>query len=184
VPDSSRRSSAPRPAGRGRSRPRTSAAASPPRSRTRAGGAKPAEEPRGGPAGRLAGGPAGGPGGRLAGGLARAGRTSRRTKLTGRAAALALVACALVLALTYPLQEYIAQRAQIEDMRERTAEQRERVGKLQEQRARWNDPAFVKAQARDRLHFVMPGETGYVAVDPRAGGGSPAPSGTPSKAAR
>jgi cell division protein FtsB len=164
VADSSRRS-APRPAGRGRSRPRTSPAAKTPRTRSRAGGARSAERPEPGRADGRTQGRAGG-------------RASRRTKLTGRAAALVLVACALVLALTYPVQEYFAQRAQIDDMRQKTAEQRDRVDRLQEQRARWNDPAFVKAQARDRLHFVMPGETGYVAVP------SAVPSARPSKAPR
>jgi cell division protein FtsB len=91
-------------------------------------------------------------------------RRSRRTQLTSRAAVLALVACALVLALTYPTREFFAQRAQIAELRTQTAEQQARVGRLAEQRARWDDPAFVKAQARQRLHFVMPGETGYVAV--------------------
>ena len=28
----------------------------------------------------------------------------------------------------------------------------------------WEDPAFVVAQARSRLHFVFPGEVGYVVL--------------------
>jgi hypothetical protein len=27
---------------------------------------------------------------------------------------------------------------------------------------RWQDPDYVKAQARERLHFVMPGERQYI----------------------
>jgi hypothetical protein len=73
---------------------------------------------------------------------------------------------ALVFALTYPTREYFAQRAQIDKLREQTEEQRKRVAALQEQRARWNDPAYVTAQARQRLHLVKPGETGFVAVPP------------------
>jgi hypothetical protein len=34
------------------------------------------------------------------------------------------------------------------------------------QRERWRDPAYVAAQARQRLHFVRPGETAYVLLDP------------------
>ena len=30
--------------------------------------------------------------------------------------------------------------------------------------ARWRDPAYVKSQARDRLHFVLPGERQYIVV--------------------
>jgi hypothetical protein len=37
---------------------------------------------------------------------------------------------------------------------------------LQGQVARWNDPAYVVAQARDRLIYVLPGETPYRVVDP------------------
>ncbi len=29
---------------------------------------------------------------------------------------------------------------------------------------RWKDPAYVEAQARARLHFVRPGEVGYVVL--------------------
>ena len=31
--------------------------------------------------------------------------------------------------------------------------------------AQWNDPAFVAIQARQRLHFVLPGEVGYVVLE-------------------
>jgi hypothetical protein len=40
------------------------------------------------------------------------------------------------------------------------------VDDLQGQVARWNDPAYVIAQARDRLIYVLPGETPYRVVDP------------------
>jgi hypothetical protein len=41
------------------------------------------------------------------------------------------------------------------------------VAALTQQRARWADDEYVKAQARARLNYVMPGETGFVVVDPR-----------------
>jgi hypothetical protein len=40
------------------------------------------------------------------------------------------------------------------------------VDDLNAQLARWNDPPFVIAQARERLAFVFPGETPYRVVDP------------------
>ena len=93
---------------------------------------------------------------------------------------LALVACSLVLALTYPVREYFAQRSQLHRLEKQTAQQRARVGDLQKQLDRWNDPAYVKAQARRRLHYVMPGETGLVTVgeDPAHRGGTPGGGGT------
>ena len=38
------------------------------------------------------------------------------------------------------------------------------VAGLEQELADWEDPAFVIAQARSRLHFVFPGEVGYVAT--------------------
>ena len=41
---------------------------------------------------------------------------ARSTKLTGRAALLAVVICAIALSLAYPVREYIAQRQQIDQL--------------------------------------------------------------------
>lgn len=48
---------------------------------------------------------------------------------------------------------------------ERDAAQAE-VDDLDAQLERWQDPAFVVAQARERLAYVYPGETPYRVVDP------------------
>ncbi|MEU1625716.1 septum formation initiator family protein [Streptomyces sp. NPDC020096] len=88
-------------------------------------------------------------------------RTPRRSRLTGRAALLALTVCALVVALAYPMRQYVAQRSQIADQRKQAQAARDRVERLQQEKARWADPEYVKAQAREQLHLVMPGETGY-----------------------
>jgi cell division protein FtsB len=102
------------------------------------------------------------------------GRT-RRARLTGRAAVLALTVCALVVALAYPTRQYIAQRSQIAEQRRQAQAARQRVEQLKEQKARWSDPAYVRAQARVQLHYVMPGESGYVmAGTPAAAGTGPA----------
>jgi cell division protein FtsB len=89
---------------------------------------------------------------------------------TGRAAVLALVVCALALSLAYPIQRYVDQRQQLASLRDEVAGRTERVRTLEEQLQRWQDPAYVRQQARRRLHFVMPGETGYVVIGP---GGAP-----------
>lgn len=117
----------------------------------------------------------------------RGGRGARRERpasarlswgdLTGRAAVLALVVCALLLTLAYPLREFFAQRSQISDLRAQISEQQQRVDQLEQAKARWDDPAYVKAQARDRLHWVLPGETQYVVIDPKHPAKQAAPSG-------
>jgi cell division protein FtsB len=97
-------------------------------------------------------------------------QSRRRTTFTGRAAVLALAVCALALSLAYPIQRYVDQRQQLASLREEVAGRTERVRMLEEQLQRWQDPAYVRQQARRRLHFVMPGETGYVVIGP---GGAP-----------
>jgi cell division protein FtsB len=93
-------------------------------------------------------------------------RPVRRNKLTGRAALLALVLCALVVALAYPMRQYIAQRSDIADQRREAQQAEKKVEQLREEKARWEDPDYVRARARDRLHYVLPGETGYEVAAP------------------
>jgi cell division protein FtsB len=89
----------------------------------------------------------------------------QRANLTGRAAMLALVVCLLAISLAYPLREYLAQRGEIADYRSQVAEQEQRVDELRPAQRRWQDPAYVEAQARERLRYVMPGETSYVVLE-------------------
>ena len=88
----------------------------------------------------------------------------RATRLTGRAAVLAVVICAIALSLAYPVREYIAQRRQIDQLvaeRQMTLAQ---LRTLQRQQQRLNDPAYVEQLARDKLHFCMTGQTCYVII--------------------
>jgi cell division protein FtsB len=103
------------------------------------------------------------------------------TNLTGRAAVLALVVCLLAISLAYPLREYLAQRGDIGSVRAQVAQQEKSVADLRSQQKRWQDPAYVERQARERLHFVMPGETSYVVLEPDE---APAPDGVVASAPR
>ncbi len=78
---------------------------------------------------------------------------------------LALVVCLLAISLAYPLREYLSQRSDISDYRAKVSEQEARVAELRAQHERWEDEAYVEAQARERLHYVMPGETSYVVLE-------------------
>lgn len=73
----------------------------------------------------------------------------------------------LAFALVMPSVRVFLQqeRDQAELKAERDAAQQE-VDELNAQLERWKDPAFVMAQARERLAYVMPGETPYRVVDP------------------
>jgi cell division protein FtsB len=87
-------------------------------------------------------------------------------RLTGRAVVLILVAAALVMSLAFPIREYLAQRAAIAAAEQRAAMLEDRVEGLEGQVDRWRDDDFVEQQARERLHYVMPGETGLVLLSP------------------
>ncbi|MGY3202158.1 FtsB family cell division protein [Streptomyces sp. TE5632] len=93
-------------------------------------------------------------------------RQARRSRLTGRAALLALVVCSLIVALAYPMRQYVSQRAEIADLQQEQDEARRRVEQLRDLKARWQDDAYAEQRARERLHYVMPGETGYIVIDP------------------
>jgi cell division protein FtsB len=83
---------------------------------------------------------------------------------TGRAFVLALVAVTLLLTLAVPVRTWFSQRATIAGLRADVAAAGDRVTSLQVEKQRWEDPAFVAAEARRRLHFVLPGEVGYVTI--------------------
>ena len=87
-----------------------------------------------------------------------------RPTLTGRAAILVLVLAALVVTLAIPLRAWMSQQSEIAALESDVAQARERVTGLEAELKDWEDPAFIIAQARSRLHFVFPGEVGYVVL--------------------
>jgi cell division protein FtsB len=88
------------------------------------------------------------------------------SRLTTRAVVLLLVFAALVMSLAYPLREFIAQRAEIGALQRELAAREASVVALQTKKELWRDPAFVQQQARERLHYVFPGEKGLVLLSP------------------
>jgi cell division protein FtsB len=96
-------------------------------------------------------------------------RSGRAAGLTTRAAILGLIVCALVVSAALPLREYLAQRGEIGRLEQQQAQQRDRVEALEAAKRQLEDPAFAMAEARRRLHFVLPGETAYVLIAPEPG---------------
>lgn len=70
-----------------------------------------------------------------------------------------------VLILAPQFQILIEQRQEISDLQAQAKAQQEDLEQLEKDRARWDDPAYVRAQARDRLYYVMPGEISYLVFD-------------------
>lgn len=91
--------------------------------------------------------------------------------MSGRTAVIALVLSALALSYAYPVRTYLEQRAEMDALRNSQAAQREHIDELETERARWEDPAYVKAQARERLLLVEPGEELVIIIDDPGGAG-------------
>lgn len=72
-----------------------------------------------------------------------------------------IIATALVgvLVLSPKVSTFVQQQREISQLRESVRQYREAVDEIDAQRAQWKDPAYVRAQARDRLSYVLPGET-------------------------
>ncbi|SKB02802.1 Cell division protein FtsB [Agreia bicolorata] len=73
-----------------------------------------------------------------------------------------------VVVLAPGLRLYIEQRQQLAALQQAVTDKQTQNAQLDSQVARWSDPAYIKAQARDRLYFVMPGETSFLVIDDQA----------------
>jgi hypothetical protein len=78
---------------------------------------------------------------------------------------LAGVLVILALLVVPYLRPWVQQRQELAAQQQEVADLQRRVGDLTAERARWDDPAYIKAQASDRLNFVMPGQTRYTLLD-------------------
>lgn len=86
-------------------------------------------------------------------------------QMSGRTAIVALVLSALALSYAYPVRTYLEQRSEINALQEAQSQQRERIEELEDERTKWEDPEYVRAQARDRLLLVAPGEELVIIID-------------------
>ncbi|HLI41133.1 MAG TPA: septum formation initiator family protein [Streptosporangiaceae bacterium] len=86
----------------------------------------------------------------------------RTTRLTGRAALLAVVICAVVLSLAYPVREYLDQRRQIGQLVAQRQTMLAQVRNLEARQARLSQPGYIEQLARQELDMCFPGTTCYI----------------------
>lgn len=86
---------------------------------------------------------------------------SRALGVTWRLLLLGVVVAVIAVTLAQSLRVYFVQAEQIAELRAEIEATRAEIDELEDQLARWEDPAFVEAQARERLGWVFPGEVGY-----------------------
>ena len=93
-----------------------------------------------------------------------AGDVVRRPRFTGRAAVLVLVLAVLTVSYGSSLKAYLQQRSEIADLKSQITERATSIDALEREKRRWDDPAFVQAQARARFGYLLPGETSYIVL--------------------
>ena len=102
---------------------------------------------------------------RTAAGTSRAGTWLGNIRLSGFSVLIISLTVMGVLILAPNLRILVEQRQQIAALQATKNAKSQEVTDLEKQRARWDDPAYVRAQARDRLYFVMPGEVSYLVLN-------------------
>src|SRR5246127_667601 len=86
-------------------------------------------------------------------------RSDQRLGLTARRAAiLAAVVCVLTLTIAGPVRTYFAQRTEMKQLAASEAALRRQIADLEQKKVKLGDPAYIAAQARERLGFVRPGD--------------------------
>ena len=70
-----------------------------------------------------------------------------------------------VVTLAPRVQTWFVQRQQIAEAQASLEQAKKDVISMQEERKRWEDPVYIRAQARNRLYYVMPGEVSYLVMD-------------------
>ena len=80
---------------------------------------------------------------------------------SGRMLALFVVMIAITIMLAPTVKIFFEKRAEIAALQADISAKQVQQNELRRQVSRWQDPNYVKQQARDRINMVMPGETGY-----------------------
>jgi cell division protein FtsB len=77
--------------------------------------------------------------------------------------ALTLIAVLAILGLSYArsLTVYLSQEREIHAIELANEQRQAAIAALEDEVERWADPDYVRAQARERLGWVLPGEIGY-----------------------
>jgi cell division protein FtsB len=77
---------------------------------------------------------------------------------------LVLVLSVLTISYASSLKAYFQQHSQIVQLQGQIASSESDIQRLDAERARWDDPAYVREQARARFGYLMPGQTSYVVI--------------------
>jgi cell division protein FtsB len=88
-----------------------------------------------------------------------------RPRITSRAVVLLLVLAVLTVSWAASYRAWFQQRAEMDSLRSQITRTQADIDRLQAEKKRWKDDAFVKQQARLRFGYVMPGQDSLIALD-------------------
>lgn len=88
-----------------------------------------------------------------------------RSWFTGRGIVLTVVVILCFVMLAPSIRLYVEQQIAIGELEQSVSATKEELSARQAELRDWENPEFVKQQARDRLQYVLPGETRYIVVD-------------------
>lgn len=83
---------------------------------------------------------------------------------SGRLLALSIALSVFAVLLVPSIGTYSRQHDEISALRTSIEDKQVEQESLKDQIARWDDPLYIKQQARDRINLVMPGERNYMVV--------------------
>jgi len=89
----------------------------------------------------------------------------RRRRTSNRVLTLSVIFFILALTIAPPVKHYFTQRAQISALKAQLSADNIALQNAREELLLWRDPEYVKSQARERLHFVLPGERQYIVTE-------------------
>jgi cell division protein FtsB len=96
-----------------------------------------------------------------------------RRRTSNRVLALSAIFFVLALTIAPPVKHYFTQRAQISALKAQLSADNSALQKAREELLLWQDPEYIKSQARERLHFVLPGERQYIVTQGDSIGNQP-----------
>jgi hypothetical protein len=76
-----------------------------------------------------------------------------------------LVLAMLMVSYASSLRAYIEQRHHLASLRADIAASRTNIDRLEREKKRWNDPAYVRTVAHERFGWVLPGQIGFQVLD-------------------
>ncbi|MGB3414661.1 MAG: septum formation initiator family protein [Microbacteriaceae bacterium] len=93
-------------------------------------------------------------------------------RFSGFSVLVLLVLVLGVVVIAPSLHTLFEQQRELAELRAQTNSALDEVDHLTDERARWSDPSYVRAQARERLYYVLPGESSFLVINDLESGNS------------